>query len=266
MRGSRDAPARLGAFARQPRVGVAGSGGREPRGPGHRPLPPFTLTAVSREADRDCGGRPRLERWRDALLAAKTDEELLLGEALVGLRSRLAPARPPGRTHGGRGGLRELTEKLESLVKEMESDPAGDPWLAAEHRAAAEDLRGAPGGSFAEGRAGASRAPKGTKPRALWMKPSSGSWARIASASEEAQRSRAEPALWPSRTRMRRRLKGTVGRIGEEEPLGRGPSQNGRRHGQRSPTGCVAWPRACERRRASCPTRRPARTHPGCSR
>ena len=98
----------------------------------------FSLTLTNREEERRRTDED-LERWRESLLAARTDESLLRGKLdaetpawdEVAARQRLASE-----------GLRELADRLEGIVRKMESDPGVDPWLTAEHRAASEALRG----------------------------------------------------------------------------------------------------------------------------
>jgi hypothetical protein len=130
-------PARLGLLPGESAAVWLEAEDGNPAGPGKARTAAFMVKAVSHEQDRRRRDEA-LERWREALLAAKTDEDLI--------RRKLAAAQPDWAALAERQkmageGLRELTEKLESLANESAADLSADPWLAAEERATAEGLR-----------------------------------------------------------------------------------------------------------------------------
>jgi hypothetical protein len=107
-----------------------------PSGPGRGRSAEIALTVTDAAAEREKLWS-ELESWRSGLRAAAVDEGLLRDKlagtpdwASLAARQRLAGE-----------GIRGLSDKIDSLLGRMEKDPSADPWLAAEHRAAAEALR-----------------------------------------------------------------------------------------------------------------------------
>lgn len=107
-----------------------------PSGPGRGRSADIALTVTDSVAEREKLWS-ELESWRSGLRAAAVDEGLLRDKlagtpdwASLAARQKLAGE-----------GIRSLSEKIDGLLGRMEKDPSSDPWLAAEHRAAAEALR-----------------------------------------------------------------------------------------------------------------------------
>jgi hypothetical protein len=127
-------PLRLGlAPGRRADAWVEAADGN-PAGTGFARSAVFSLLVTDKEGDR-LRREQALERWRDGLMAARTDEDLLRGKA--------AAPNPDWRSLAGRQdmaseGLRELTKDLEKIVEESGTD---DPWLSAEHAAALDAMK-----------------------------------------------------------------------------------------------------------------------------